>query len=263
MRIHPDYEQCSYVENLEVVQDEPRFYQAPEYSGGLGKGAAYRPTYMQDDSADEGHYECPQQMRSYASMVTQSVLPSRAEYVQYAHPVDEVLLQRLEWAGQPVPATVAFLQDDLAMMVVEGLLDQIKLMRRQHVTMLKQIECVGKHKPPAFEEPMVEPKWARAPSQRPQELAWAPACTVAWLLPQPMKLASRASTSRSIYMDPAPAHQVQEPDIQAEPLAELSLKASNQIMSDAPAVQQEQRSEVPQAPVVSSSKAGASSQGGA
>ncbi|KAG6891990.1 hypothetical protein C0995_006114, partial [Termitomyces sp. Mi166 len=34
-------------------------------------------------------------------------------------------------------------------------------------------------------------------------------------------------------------------------------------MSDAPAVQQEQRSEVPQAPVASSSKAGASSQGGA
>ncbi|KAG6895435.1 hypothetical protein C0995_012689 [Termitomyces sp. Mi166 len=46
-------------------------------------------------------------------------------------------------------------------------------------------------------------------------------------------------------------------------MAELSLEASDQIMSDAPAVQQEQRSEVPQAPVVSSSKAGASSQGGA
>ncbi|KAG6882368.1 hypothetical protein C0995_014881 [Termitomyces sp. Mi166 len=46
-------------------------------------------------------------------------------------------------------------------------------------------------------------------------------------------------------------------------MAELSLEASDQIMSDAPAVQQKQRSEVPQAPVVSSSKAGASSQGGA
>ncbi|KAG6898468.1 hypothetical protein C0995_009594 [Termitomyces sp. Mi166 len=136
---------------------------------------------MQDDSADEGHYEHPQQMRSYASAVMQSVLPSRAEYVQYAHPVDEVLLQRL-WAGQPIPAMVAFLQDDLAMMVVKGLLDQIELMRRQCMTMLKQIECVGKRKAPVFEEPMVEPKQARAPSQRPQELAWAPAHTVAWLL---------------------------------------------------------------------------------
>ncbi|KAG6870653.1 hypothetical protein C0995_011533, partial [Termitomyces sp. Mi166 len=54
-----------------------------------------------------------------------------------------------------------------------------------------------------------------------------------------------------------------EPDILAEPLAELSLKASNQIMSDALAVQQEQRSKAPQAPVARSSKSGASSQGGA
>ncbi|KAG6870332.1 hypothetical protein C0995_013712 [Termitomyces sp. Mi166 len=56
---------------------------------------------------------------------------------------------------------------------------------------------------------------------------------------------------------------LEEPDILAEPLAELSLEASNQIMSDASAVQQEQRSEAPQVPVASSSKAGASSQGGA
>ncbi|KAG6859392.1 hypothetical protein C0995_009033 [Termitomyces sp. Mi166 len=46
-------------------------------------------------------------------------------------------------------------------------------------------------------------------------------------------------------------------------MAELLLEASDQIMSDAPAIQQEQRSKAPQAPVVSSSKAGASSQGGA
>ncbi|KAG6858829.1 hypothetical protein C0995_013600 [Termitomyces sp. Mi166 len=56
---------------------------------------------------------------------------------------------------------------------------------------------------------------------------------------------------------------VQKLDIPAEPLAELLLEASNQIMSDALAVQQEQRSKAPQAPVVSSSKAGASSQRGA
>ncbi|KAG6886339.1 hypothetical protein C0995_008616 [Termitomyces sp. Mi166 len=161
-------------------------------------------------------------------MVIQSVLLSRAEYAQYAHPVDEVLLQHLERAGQPIPATAAFLQDDLAVMVVEGLLDQIKLMRRQRMTMLEQIECVGKRKAPMFEEPMMESKQARAPSQHPQELAWAP-----------------------------------ELDILAEPLTELLLEASDQIMSDAPAVQQEQRSKAPQAPVASSSKAEASSQGGA
>ncbi|KAG6881982.1 hypothetical protein C0995_016367, partial [Termitomyces sp. Mi166 len=219
--------------------------------------------YMQDDSADEGRYERPQQMRSYASVVMQSVLLLRAEYAQYVHPVDEVLLQCLEQAGQPVPAMVAFLQDDLAVMVVEGLLNQIELMRRQCITALEQIECVGKCQAPAFEELMVESKWARAPSQRPQDLVWAPACTVAWLLPRPMKLVSVASTLRSVHMDSMPMHQVQEPDILAEPLAELSLEPSNQIMSDTPAVQQEQRSEAPQAPVVRSSKAGASSQRGA
>ncbi|KAG6892613.1 hypothetical protein C0995_002919, partial [Termitomyces sp. Mi166 len=58
-----------------------------------------------------------------------------------------------------------------------------------------------------------------------------------------------ASTSRSVRMDSAPAHRVQELDIPAEPLAELSLEASDQIISDALAVQQEQRSEAPQAPV--------------
>ncbi|KAG6881082.1 hypothetical protein C0995_003114 [Termitomyces sp. Mi166 len=138
----------------------------------------------------------------------------------------------------------AFLQDDLAMMVVEGLLDQIELMRRQRMTMLEQIEHVGKRKAPTFKEPMVEPKRARALPQHPQELAWA-------------------STLRSVRTDPMPAHRVQELDILAEPLAELSLEASDQIMSDAPAVQQEQRSKMPQVPVVSSSKAGASSQEGA
>ncbi|KAG6882337.1 hypothetical protein C0995_014965 [Termitomyces sp. Mi166 len=176
----------------------------------------------------------------------------------HTHPVDEALLQRLEWAGQPVPATVAFLWDDLAVMVVEGLLNQIELMKRQRIFTLEQIEHVGKHTAPTFEEPMVEPKQARAPSQRPQELVWAPARTIAQLPLQPLKLASRASTLRLVHTDSVPMHRVQKPDISAEPMAELLLEASNQIMSDAPAVQQEQRSEVPQAPVVSSSKAGAS-----
>ncbi|KAG6897210.1 hypothetical protein C0995_010707, partial [Termitomyces sp. Mi166 len=177
------------------------------------------------------------------------MLLAQVEYAQYMHPVDEVLLQHLEQAGQPVPATVAFLQDDLAIMVVEGLLNQIELMRRQHVSVLEQIERVGKCKAPTFEELMVEPKWARAPSQHPQELAWAPAHTLAWLLLRLLKLVSRASTSRSVCTDPMPVHRVQELDILAEPLAKLSLEASNQIMSDAPAVKQEQRSEAPQVPV--------------
>ncbi|KAG6896184.1 hypothetical protein C0995_011675 [Termitomyces sp. Mi166 len=249
--IESDYEQRLYVKNLGAVRDKSHVYQALEYSGGLGEGVAYRLPYSQDESMDEGCYECPQHMRSYISTVMQPMLLAWAEYAQYMHSVDEALLQCLEWAGQPVLAMAAFLQDDLAIMVVEGLLDQIKLMKRQHVSMLEQIEHVDKRKAPAFEEPMVEPKQARAPLQHPQELAWAPACTIARLPPLPLKLASRASTLRS------------ELDILAEPMAELLLESSDQIMSDAPAVQQEQRSEAPQAPVASSSKAGASSQGGA
>ncbi|KAG6884167.1 hypothetical protein C0995_010783 [Termitomyces sp. Mi166 len=177
----------------------------------------------------------------------QPMLLVRAEYAQYTHPVDEVLLQCLEQAEQPVPAMAAFLQDDLAVMVVEGLLDQIELMKRQHVSVLEQIERIGKCKAPVFEEPMVEPKRARALSQCPQELAWRagrlPQGQDVWILRLCIK--DRSWT------------------FQQNPMAELSLEASNQIMSDAPAVQQEQRSEAPQAPVASSSKAGASSQGGA
>ncbi|KAG6870258.1 hypothetical protein C0995_014270, partial [Termitomyces sp. Mi166 len=81
-------------------------------------------------------------------------------------------------AGQPVPATAAFLRDDLAVIVVDGLLDQIELIKRQRVSALEQIERVGKHKAPMFKEPMVEPKQARAPLQHPQELVWVPARTV-------------------------------------------------------------------------------------
>ncbi|KAG6881934.1 hypothetical protein C0995_016605 [Termitomyces sp. Mi166 len=111
------------------------------------------------------------------------MLPAWTEYAQYTHPVDEVLFQCLERAGQPVPAMAAFLQDDLAIMVVEGLFDQIELMKRQRMFVLEQIERVGKRKAPVFKELMVEPKRARALLQRPQELVWAPAHTVAWLLP--------------------------------------------------------------------------------
>ncbi|KAG6879260.1 hypothetical protein C0995_007352, partial [Termitomyces sp. Mi166 len=102
-------------------------------------------------------------------------------------------------------------------MVVKGLLDQIELLRRQHVTMLEQIECIGKRKAPTFEEPMVEPKRARAPSRHPQEWVQASAPTVAWLPPRPMRLASMVSTSRPVLTDPAPTHRVL--DIPAEPLA--------------------------------------------
>ncbi|KAG6870607.1 hypothetical protein C0995_011764, partial [Termitomyces sp. Mi166 len=62
----------------------------------------------------------------------------------------------------------AFLQDSLAIVVIEGLLDQIKMIKRQRVTVLEHIERAEKHKAPVYKEPMVEPKQARAPARQPQ-----------------------------------------------------------------------------------------------
>ncbi|KAG6881084.1 hypothetical protein C0993_002914, partial [Termitomyces sp. T159_Od127] len=68
-----------------------------------------------------------------------------APQVQYEKGT-EVLLQRLEAAGQPVLPTALFLQDNLAVMVMEGLLDQIELMQKQHVFALEQIDHAAKCK---------------------------------------------------------------------------------------------------------------------
>ncbi|KAG6898465.1 hypothetical protein C0993_006636 [Termitomyces sp. T159_Od127] len=95
----------------------------------------------------------------------------------------EVLLGRLEAAGQPVPVTAEFLQDDLAVMVMEGLLDQIELMRRQHITALEQINCAAKRKLPVHKGSSVEPKWAKPQPPRPIEVARAVAPMVARLGP--------------------------------------------------------------------------------
>ncbi|KAG6876104.1 hypothetical protein C0993_005503, partial [Termitomyces sp. T159_Od127] len=78
----------------------------------------------------------------------------------------EVLLQCLEAARQPVPPTVLFLQDNLAVMVMEGLLDQIELVWRQCMSALKQIDHATKHKLLSPEETVGKPKWAR------QQLPW-------------------------------------------------------------------------------------------
>ncbi|KAG6871274.1 hypothetical protein C0995_006513, partial [Termitomyces sp. Mi166 len=96
------------------------------------------------------------------------------EHVPYAQSVNEALLQRLKRAGQPVLAMAAFLQDSLAVVVLEGLLDQIEMMKRQHIIALEHIKHAGKCKAPAYKELMVEPKQARAPARRPQEFVQAP-----------------------------------------------------------------------------------------
>ncbi|KAG6887379.1 hypothetical protein C0992_012525 [Termitomyces sp. T32_za158] len=96
------------------------------------------------------------ELQSYACAVVQPLVEEYAPQAQMSMGT-EMLLGRLEAAGQPVPMTASFLQDNLAVMVMEGLLDQIELMRRQHVMALEQIE----RKLTGYEGPSVEPKWAR------------------------------------------------------------------------------------------------------
>ncbi|KAG6869496.1 hypothetical protein C0995_002658, partial [Termitomyces sp. Mi166 len=71
------------------------------------------------------------------------------------------------------------------------------MMKRQHVTALEHIERTGKHKAPAYEEPMVEPKWARAPARQPQEFVRAPVPTAVRPPPPPVQLLSSLVTLRS------------------------------------------------------------------
>ncbi|KAG6870490.1 hypothetical protein C0995_012662, partial [Termitomyces sp. Mi166 len=178
-------------------------------------------------------------------------------------PVNKALLQRLERAEQPVSATAAFLQDSLAIVVLEGLLNQIEMMKRQCIIALEHIERTGKCKAPAYEELMVEPKQARAPARQPQEFVQAPAPTAVRPPPPPVQPPSLLVTSRSVCLDSVLPWSNQEPDILAvveNPLSELLLEPHNKIMTDAPAMQQEQRVEAPHTPVMSS-QAGPSSQG--
>ncbi|KAG6858715.1 hypothetical protein C0995_014535 [Termitomyces sp. Mi166 len=137
------------------------------------------------------------------------------------------------------------------------------MMKRQHITMLEHIEHAGKRKAPAYEEPMVEPKQARAPVRRPQEFVWAPAPTAVRPPLPPVQPLSSLATSISVRSDSVLPRSSQELDIPAiveNPLAKLLLEPHDEIMTDAPAMQQEQRVEVPHAPVMSS-QAGLSSQG--
>ncbi|KAG6882378.1 hypothetical protein C0992_011858 [Termitomyces sp. T32_za158] len=66
--------------------------------------------------------------------------------------------RQLKAAEQLVPPIALFLQDTLAVMVMEGLLNQIKLMRRQRISALKQIQHAAKHKLPSQEGASTEPR---------------------------------------------------------------------------------------------------------
>ncbi|KAG6896540.1 hypothetical protein C0995_011255, partial [Termitomyces sp. Mi166 len=136
-------------------------------------------------------------------------------------------------------------------------------MKRQHVTALEHIERAGKCKAPAYEELMVEPKRARAPARRPQEFVQALAPTAVQPPLPPVQPPSLLATLISVCLDSVLPWSSQELDIPAiveNPLAKLLLEPRDKIMTDAPAMQQEQRVEAPHMPVMSS-QAGPSSQG--
>ncbi|KAH0587406.1 hypothetical protein J132_06913 [Termitomyces sp. J132] len=194
---------------------------------------------MDVDEEEEARYERayypgPSRLQgggqSYARAVVQLLVETYAPQVQMRMGT-EVVLGHLEAAGQPVPTTAEFLQDDLAVMVMEGLLDQIELMRRQCITALEQIDCAAKRKLPVYEGLSVEPKWAKPQPPRPMEVARAVAPVVA--RPGP----AVALTTPVLPVRP-PAALAQAAPIKSRvpdaPLAELLLEQRDEEMSDRP-----------------------------
>ncbi|KAG6879178.1 hypothetical protein C0992_004643 [Termitomyces sp. T32_za158] len=119
VRMEVDQEEECHKRQFQEVHHE-HYYQP-----GLSRRPAPAPTYA--------HTVAPAARREVAPQV-QSEMGTG------------VLMQQLEAAGQPVPPMASFLQDNLAIMVMEGLLDQIKLMKRQRISALEQINCATKRK---------------------------------------------------------------------------------------------------------------------
>ncbi|KAG6863213.1 hypothetical protein C0993_012445, partial [Termitomyces sp. T159_Od127] len=109
---------------------------------------------------------------TYVHAVALAVMREVALQVQYKMGM-EVLLQCLDAVKQPVPPTALFLQDNLAVMVMEGLLNQIKLMQRQCISTLEQIDHAVKRKLSSPEETIGKPKQARQQLLWPAEVARA------------------------------------------------------------------------------------------
>ncbi|KAG6894275.1 hypothetical protein C0992_006763 [Termitomyces sp. T32_za158] len=106
-------------------------------------------------------------------------------------------------------------------MVMEGLLNQIELMRRQHVTALEQIDHAAKCKLPVHEGSSVEPKRARPQPPRLVEVARAVAPVAAC----PGSAVALTTSTLPAWPPAAPVQAAptvsQAPKV---PLAELSLE---------------------------------------
>ncbi|KAG6881390.1 hypothetical protein C0992_001187, partial [Termitomyces sp. T32_za158] len=116
-------------------------------------------------------------------------------------------------------------------MVMEGLLDQIELMRRQRVTALEQIERAAKRKLTGYEGPSVEPKRARPQPPQPVEAVWA----VAPVADRPGPAVVLKSFTLPARPPAAPVQAAPSVSRAPEvPLAELSLEQRDEEMIDAP-----------------------------
>ncbi|KAG6894084.1 hypothetical protein C0992_007570 [Termitomyces sp. T32_za158] len=149
----------------------------------------------------------------------------------------DVLLQRLEAAGQPVPAMALFLQDNLAIMVMEDLLDQIELMRRQCVSALEQINRAAKRKLSSLEGVSGEIKRARPqpawPVESARPLGAASSRSIPAMAPASLSLPARptAMSTGQTAVVATVAHKPKAPDV---PVEESSLDQWDEEMDEVP-----------------------------
>ncbi|KAG6871370.1 hypothetical protein C0992_011136, partial [Termitomyces sp. T32_za158] len=156
----------------------------------------------------------------------------------------EVLLQRLEATGQPVSLTALFLQDNLAVMVMEGLLDQIELMRRQRVSVLEQIDCAAKRKLSSPEGVSGETKRAQPQPAwlvEPVRLLGAVASqSMPAMAPGPLSLPARptAASTGQLAVVATIAH---EPKALEVPVEEMSLDQRDEEMGGVPLTREDRK----------------------
>ncbi|KAG6893379.1 hypothetical protein C0992_010257, partial [Termitomyces sp. T32_za158] len=104
-------------------REEPLPYQTPVHSRMDVDEEGRFERQEEEDAYHPGPSRPQGGRQTYACAVVQPVFDEYAPQAQMGRGM-EMLLARLEAAGQPVPVTASFLQDNLAVMVMEGLLDR-------------------------------------------------------------------------------------------------------------------------------------------
>ncbi|KAG5335202.1 hypothetical protein C0989_001874 [Termitomyces sp. Mn162] len=115
---------------------------------------------------------------------------------------------------------------------MEGLLNQIELMKRQCITVLEQIDCIAKHKFLYYEGASVEPKWARPPLPQAVKSVQAVVSSTVCVVP----IAALIPLEMPAWPTAAPVQQTENTLMWAleVPLAEVSLEQQDEEMDLAP-----------------------------